>query len=225
MKCYFNFAILISLVVCISCSKKEALVPAVSKTFPIRVLEVGSDIPLPGAVSINSICLETGYYGCFRWKEDSFIADFQGKVIVVRENFRNHLIKKPGYWRYVNEPDASSIWYINYQPSPKVFYISNGQIDSMLIKLFPVTQITVRVKNTNASATGYFQGNALFETNVTKGEKISLRASIDTTFQYRAFGNASNKMFILRGSPFNDTVSIHTRNIAKGESLNLDFNY
>lgn len=206
-----------------ACSKKSgSSPPPENPTIYGRAVEVGTDQPLAGAEFITSTCGRyDNVFGCVQWDEISTFTGSDGKFSVSRDRFRNHQLRKNGYWEYVNEPDVSALYGINYRPAPVTYYInsSSGQTDSILIKLFPITGITVRVRNTGAllQCRAYLYG--------TKAENISLRPGIDSSFQYPVFGNTENKNFIYRGYPLSDTVGVQIRYIAKGEILNLDISY
>lgn len=221
-------AFLIALPFLIVCCSKEGSGSDLNTIYG-RVVEMGTDQPLSGAVFITSICTQhDDVFGCVRWNEAGSYTSTDGKFYVSRTHFRNHRLEKNGYWSYINEPDRHGSWGYyrnNHQPAPIIAYISprTNQLDSMLIKLFPVNTITVRVRNTGALTNAILVCRAYLYGPY--GKNISLRAGIDSSFQYPVFGNAENKIFILRDFPLSDSVSTQTRYIAKNEILNLDISY
>ncbi|MEO6613589.1 MAG: hypothetical protein ABIT05_12430 [Chitinophagaceae bacterium] len=229
MKLIVNYLslVFISLFYLVSCSKKD--VHSVTQNLMIygRVVEAGTDQPLNGAEFITSTCGRTdNVFGCLRWDEVSSFTGVEGKFSASREQFRNRQLRKNGYWDYIDEPDVNALGgYVNSRPAPVTYYtnISSGQLDSILVKLFPVTTITMHVRNTGASTGATLQCKAY--QYGTKGDNISLRPGIDSSFQYPVFGNAGNRIFIFRDYPFNDTVGIQVRYITKGEVLGLDISY
>lgn len=217
----------VSVVSIVSCSKKGIAdsPSAASKKFYARVVEEGTDLPLVGAELINSSCGEyDNVFGCVKWDETSTFTGSDGKLSSLG---RNYLLQKQGYWKYVNRPDYPNYFmfagYTKYQPAHVIYYNSAGQTDSVLIKLFPITNILVRVRNTGTLTNAALQCRASLYGTI--GHTIPLRAGIDSSFQYPLFGNTENKFFIYRDSPLSDSVSMQTRFIAKNEILNLDISY
>jgi hypothetical protein len=208
------------------CTKKSSgsIPPQNNKPVYGRVVEEGTDLPLDGAELINSNCVNNDIqFGCVQWSESSAFTGSDGKLSAMG---RNCLLQKPGYWKYVDRPDYPNysivVGYTKYQPAHVIYYSSAGKTDSFLIKLFPITNISVRVRNTGVPTTANLQCSAyLFGT---RGNIISLRAGIDSSFQYPVFGNTGNKIFIYRDSQ-SDSVSMQTRFIAKNEIVNLDISY
>lgn len=226
-KLYFLSALLL-LVFLSFCSKKTGTDSVTPNPLIFgRVLEAGTDRPLAGAEFITSTCVRSdNVFGCVQWNEVSTFTGTDGKFSVGRTQFRNHLLRKNGYWTYINEPDASVRGgYVNYQPAPVNHFInsSTGQTDSILVKLLPVTIITIRARNTGPFTGAVLQCRALLFG--TRGNNISLRPGIDSSFSYPVFGNADNKIFVYRGFPFSDTAGMQIRYIANGEALNLDITY
>lgn len=219
--------IISSMIFVVACSKKSGNSPLPEDpTIYGRAVEVGTDQPLAGAEFITSTCGRyDNVFGCVQWDETSTFTGADGKFTVNRDRFRNHQLHKNGYWEYVNEPDVSALYGINHRPAPVTAYInsSSGHYDSILIKLFPITNITVRVRNTGVSTGALLQCRAYLYG--TKADDISLRAGIDSSFQYPVFGNTENKIFIYRGYPLSDTAGMQTRYITKGEMLSLDISY
>lgn len=214
----------------VSCSKKglkNTTTPAGNKNIYGRVVEEGTDLPLAGAEFITSTCAKNDIvFGCVQWDKTSTFTGSDGKFSVRRDNFRNYLLQKQGYWDYVNRPDYPSysivVGYTKYQSAHVIYYGSAGQTDSLLIKLFPITNISVRVRNTGVPTDAILKCSAYVF--ATQGNNIILRAGIDSSFQYPVFGNSENKIFIYRDS-LSDSVSMQTRFIAKNEILNLDISY
>lgn len=193
--------------------------------FYVRVVEEGTDLPLNGAELINSYCAKyDNQFGCVQWDLTSTFTGSDGKLSGLG---RNCLLQKQGYWKYVDRPDYPNysivVGYTKYQPAHVIYYIFAGKTDSVLIKLFPITNISVRVRNTGVPTTAKLLCSAyVFGT---RGSIITLRAGIDSSFQYPVFGNSENKIFIYRDSPLSDSVSMQTRFIAKNEILSLDISY
>jgi hypothetical protein len=212
----------------VSCSKKgsgDNPLSAASKIIYGRVIEEGTDLPLAGAEFITSTCAKNDIvFGCVQWDETSTFTGSDGKLRW--GNSRNYLLHKQGYWNYVNRPDYPSysivVGYTKYQPAHVIYYSSAGQTDSLLIKLFPITNISVRVRNTGVPTAAILKCSA--NVFATQGNNIILRAGIDSSFQYPVFGNSENKIFIYRDS-LSDSASMQTRFIAKNEILNLDISY
>jgi hypothetical protein len=225
----FKIIVVASAILISSCSKKDEGMnpPSENPTIYGRAVEAGTDQPLAGAEFITSICGRyDNVFGCVQWNESSTFTGSDGKFTVSRDSFRNHQLLKTGYWSYVNEPDVSALGgYINHRPAPVTAYINSlsGHYDSVVIKLFPITNITVRVRNTGTSTGALLQCRA--HLYGTKADNISLRADIDSSFQYPVFGNTENKIFIYRGFPLSDTTGMQIRYIAKGEILSLDISY
>ena len=209
----------------VSCSKIEVKQPTVNKTIYGRVVEFGTDQPIQGAEFITSTCARNDpVFGCMEWNNKSTFTDQSGKFIVY--GFRNHRLKKTGYWTYLDTPDVNALCMCpTYLPTPIDYYInsSTGQWDSLLIKLFPVVNITVRVRNTGTQTAASLYCQAI--TSGRNGDVIYLRSGIDSSFQYPVFGNAQNKIFIKRDYPLGDTVNSQIHYIDKGALLSLDINY
>jgi hypothetical protein len=208
-----------------ACSKKgsENTPPQNNKPVFGRVVEEGTDLPLAGAELINSYCGKyDNQFGCVLWDLTSTFTGSDGKLSGLG---RNCLLQKQGYWKYVNRPDYPNYLFIGstkYQPAHVIYYGSAGQTDSFLIKLFPITNISVRVRNTGVPTTANLLCNAYVFGAY--GSGVILRAGIDSSFQYPVFGNSENKIWIFRDL-LRDSVNTQTRFIAKNEIVNLDISY
>lgn len=226
-----------SILFTISC-KKEVYTPLSNyndRVF-IRLAEVGSGKVISNAKyrAKTNVCTNYDFeFGCTQWEEETVYSNTKGELIVNRVNFKNYRIEKDGYW---SNTDPSHIYdvlfnpYYNNNPAPTINLPGiPGSPDTTLIKLFPVSIINIKIKNTGSSNGGYFDCNTFFNGQTAYGEPIMLHPGIDTNFQYRVFGNATNKMFIVRGyvpgSAAGDTISIQEKNIGKDEALSLEFLY
>lgn len=216
----------------LSCSKEKINAsPQERKGITIKVVEFGTEAPLVNAEYITSTCANYDFeFGCTSWNEASSFTNTDGQLTARTEDFRNHRIEKTGYWPYIDEPDLNNAWvlvlgYQNYYPAPVAYVGSNSNTNSLLVKLFPVTTITVNIKNVNVPSGGIFTCQTFFNGQSAQSREAVLLPGINTSFQYDVFGAAFNKMFIVRNYPLSDTVAIKAISIAKNEVLSLDFEY
>ena len=229
MKKEFSFFLPVVCAIILSCSKtkegKDKELPA--KDISGRVIEIGTNNPISGADVITSSCGRyDNVFGCISWNETHTSTGIDGKFIAPKD-YRNHRIEKAGYWTYSDEPDFSC-WSSNCIPRHTpidYFTSSNGTLDSMLIKLFPVTTINLHVVNSGSVSSASLVCQTPISNFYRSGNEVSLRSSIDTSFQYAVFGNAENRIFIKRSYPLNDTVGLQKRFITKGETMRLEFFY
>ena len=191
-----------------------------------RVVEVGSEVAIGSADVITLSCAKyDNEFGCTNWNRLRTLTDANGKFAV--NNFRNHIIQKDGYWPYVEEPDVNCWGFFTdcgNKPTPISYYSSRGQLDSMLIKLFPVTSVTVHIKSSDSLGAS-LECQVLFDGFRRSGTSIFLRPGIDSSFQYPVFGNATNKIFVRRYYPAADTVGSQVRYVPKGEPSSLEIAY
>lgn len=207
------------------CSKKNSTPNTANLYIAGRVLEHGSNLPLGSAETAQRVCTRYDFGGCGQWDVSVAFSDQSGKFSFLRSKFRNHQVRKSGYWDFIDEPDACSPFglFTCFRPADVTYYISAGQTDSVLIKLFPVTMISVRILNNGPAAEGELNCRAI--RFGTRGIPVQLRAGLDSTFQFPVFGNTDNHLSVNRKAPYNDTVAVQTRFIAKTDVLNLDFFY
>ena len=229
MKKELSFFLPVVCAILVSCSKgkegKDKELPA--KDILGRVIEIGSNNPISGADVITSSCGRyDNVFGCTSWNETHTPTGIDGKFIAPKD-YRNHRIEKAGYWTYTDEP-GFSCWLSNCIPqyTPMNFFISsNGTLDSMLIKLFPVTTISAHVVNSGSSSSASLVCQTPISNSYRSGNEVSLRSGIDTSFQYPVFDNAENRIFIKRSYPLNDTVSMSKKFITKGELVSINLSY
>ena len=226
-KLYLKISLIIITFLFISCFKNfpDNNTPKPKKLLSGRVIEEGSNSPIIGAKVSAGVCTQFDFFGCARWDDTVVYSDSFGKFRFYKDVSRNISIEFSGYWSHIDEPDVTSVFgSLNYQPAHVDYYTDQtGSLDSFLIHLFPVKNITVNVKNTGVGSSSSLRCKALFFG--TNASKINLRSGIDTSFQYPVFGNTENKVFVVRDSPLNDTVYAQTRYINKTESLILDIIY
>lgn len=207
------------------CSKKNNDPGNQIQYIPARVLEHGSNIPLQGAEAIQEECKRYDFGGCSQWVISSVFADAAGKFNFVEGKFRNHQVKHNNYWSFIDEPDRCNPFGLItcYQPADVTYFVSAGKLDSILIKLFPITLINVHVRNSGPATEAVLNSRAsIFGT---RGTPVQLRAGLDSSFQLPVFGNTQNHLSVFRKGSFNDTVAIQSRYIAKTDVLSLDFFY
>ena len=208
-----------------ACSKKNSDPGNQTQYIPARVLEHGSNIPLQGAEAIQAECTRYDFGGCAQWVTSSVFADPVGKLNFVQGKFRNHQVKKNNYWTFIDEPDkCSPIGLITcYQQADVTYFTSAGKLDSLVIRLFPVTFINAHVKNNGPATEAVLYSRASLYG--TRGTPVQLRAGIDSIFQLPVFGNTHNHLSVFRKGSFSDTVAVQSRFIAKTDVLNIDFFY
>ena len=175
--------------------------PSSAHEIKARVIEYGTDRPISG-VSISLWLIPGGYLNT--------TTDANGECFFDGKEFASFQLTAANHWYYYGQnPSASIVFY----PGNMSFdYYSGGAIscDSFLVKLFPITYITVHIKDSlllpllDLSDHLIFAVNASFNLNSTNytvysggssnqdGEIVRLRRGIDTTFQYPVFGNTNN---------------------------------
>lgn len=211
-----------------------------------RILEYGTDLPLPG-VSVEAYSKTGRLY---------FETDTNGQFSFDGNEIGLGKITKTGYW--------NGIWNLNfgtfnYLFAPVTFFPGNAffdyhtgyisSVDSFVVKLFPKKNITIRIKDslglcTSGDCNVIFTANALFTqqgTNqtVVAGEGgipnepnswfVGLRPHIDTTFQYAVCANTVNTFTIgdyaFDSGWYSDYFSRDTIFIANSSNMILNFTY
>lgn len=194
------------------------LLPPVNHKIKVRIVEYGTGLPLEGVkvdvVSVNLVTLQVMLITTTDVNGECW---FDGTQVALRA------FTKTGYWNYstLNSPFPEVLAApIEFYP---VNYAGNGAFDygvgraytcdSLVIKLFPKSYITVHIKDSSMLPLldpiydhQYFSSNGLFNLSginyIIRGGRadyqdgygypIELHPKIDTTFQLPIFGNTYN---------------------------------
>jgi hypothetical protein len=175
-------------------SSKDELIVIVTNIIKARIVEWNTDRPVEG-VNV-SICTSPLLFSSTNQNPCagtylSIVTDGNGECVFEADKFRFNGASKDDYWGYQCE-----IFNTFFGDDSNLQ--SNGihTADSFVVKIIPKAYISIHIKNNINSGikllyrlglpSGY-NGCGWFP-----GDVISLRANIDTTFQYLVFGNSYN---------------------------------
>lgn len=183
--------------------KKDDLKPE-QKPISGQLLAYGTNAPLSGAAIDMAKCIRSDFISCSKWEHKKTFSAADGSFQIPRDYYAGDMtIFMPGYWSYISQTDYNYSWYGigNIWRAAVEYVTNNGELDKLIIKLFPEVKVNVRIKNTSAisETASVFLIAEAFHGNMIPAYPIYLRKGIDTTFEYAAFGNVRNIFTVQTG--------------------------
>lgn len=198
MKKIITTALVLGLIT--SCVKtKENLDPQKKPYIDGQLFSYSNNVPIAGAAVGSSKCTQPDFSmgGCLGWDDKTVVTSADGGFSIQR-GYESYLsIYKAGYWDY-------GIWSgSSYGRPGEIQFLNNSAgLEKVIIKLFEKVKVNVHLKNTSPIA--HSLDLAFFAEGVHQNKfsayPVLLRKGIDTTFEYVAFGDISNRMKVVRGS-------------------------
>ena len=218
------------------CSKSKGVIQPSVLLIKGRVVEFGTELPISNATFLHQFCVKDDFFGCAEYRTVTSTADANGLLTIPSEYlsgsfyYSSNEFSKSGYWS--NSKSFQSIITSYGYDLPKIIFYTNNtnNNDSFHVKLFPLVNISVHIKNTGpVQMAGSLECQGIFSSNENPRSSYStfLRAGIDTVFSYPVFGNVQNRIYVKKtqSSGMTDTLFTNTRLIAKGDNISLDIIY
>jgi hypothetical protein len=230
---------LIAVVAFTSCKKEKPsssinpppLPPPRGKTIKARVVEIGTNLPIAGAtltVCTTPLALTATNQNQCAGNYVTLTTNSNGECFFEADEYRYDGVLKDGFWGHT-APLCNNTYFGD---DTSAFYSSQGihTADSFIIKVTPITLITIHIKNSIASLetiVGFYRSALWGGYNgcgYWPGGPVFLRPNIDTTiFNYPVFGNADN-LFLVSGdewAPFSSGGAFYNDKVFISNSSNI----
>ena len=204
-----------------------------NKTIRGTILEWGSDKPIAGAMlTLHSFNEDNNQGFSFLHLESDSLGNLQFDA----HEFQPDSLVRTGYWNNYSAqyPGPAA----EYFPLNTVFDDLGNSSDSFVLRLVPITNITIHLRDSSKSidydklakeniGVYFYLGGLQTFTQNNGLNSIYLYKGIDTTFKWRAFGNSENEIGVASFSEYDavDTIINHVFYIPKNSDTAVSLTY